>query len=248
MKKTIILLLDQADIDALPTVAEFIRQNPTEYIFVLHNPQLGLDRSQDVSALDEKIDALNREADAAAARRDTLAFGDFVQKINDLRTQRDLALTKGFKEIAADRRQAAYAAMLKPMAGLAREMVAYPLPEPFESGDYVQALHSVARNNYHPKWITWKDRDYSILNPQSVTVRPVVVPKNEKTSVSESAKVATTAAEVETPEDYEYQLRKLRHYAFIGQCRQAGIQYTKGPKDDAIRALIAKRFPQPQAA
>lgn len=247
MKKTIILLLDQADIDALPTVAEFIRQNPTEYIFVLHNPQLGLDRSQDVSALDEKIEALNREADAAAARRDTLAFGDFVQKINDLRTQRDLALTKGFKEIAADRRQAAYAAMLKPLAGLAREMVAYPLPEPFESGDYVQALHSVARNNYHPKWITWKDRDYSILNPQSVTVPKVSVvnkPVEAVPKVDKPARSVTPAS----AEEYRKQLNGLRHFDFLAQCKRDGVECLKGQKASAMEALIAKRFPQPQAA
>lgn len=149
MKQCILLVFTQADVDALPSCATVLRQQRFDSVWVLINPSVFVDTKQQETARLKDIADLEAAITQCATRRDWAGCSGYQAQLDAKKLEVVTAVKDAWKSLGAEARKAAedrIIGLLGTPCGTNQRF--QPLPDHYETGKFIDALHAV-RQNWH---------------------------------------------------------------------------------------------------
>lgn len=112
--KYVLLVLTQADLDAMPKAVAWFTEKRAEALWIIHSPHLGLDTKPILDAAEQRISKLEDDQLAAIRVEDFARAQELKNAIAAERMERDRSLLNAFRSIEPTIRQKSYDRMFKP--------------------------------------------------------------------------------------------------------------------------------------
>lgn len=114
LMKYVLLVLTQADLDAMPKAVAWFSEKRAEALWIIHSPHLGLDTKPILDAAEAEINKLEDLQLEAIKVQDFSRAQELKNSIAAVRMERDRSLLNAFRAIEPTIRQKSYDRMFKP--------------------------------------------------------------------------------------------------------------------------------------
>lgn len=149
MKQMVLFVFTQSDVESLPACASVLRQQRFDSVWVLINPSVFVDTKQQETARLKDIADLEAAISQCAIRRDWAGCSGYQAQLDAKKLEVVTAVKDAWKSLPEAARKAAedrIVGLLGTPCGTNQRF--QPLPDHYETGKFIDALHAV-RQNWH---------------------------------------------------------------------------------------------------
>lgn len=152
MKKIILAVFNQFDLNALPSAVRSLAALGTTHLWLIHDPSIGITEPPEAESIRKEIAGIETAKAQAISREDYVTAGQYKDQAESAKVRLSQSLANGYKNMDKPALESAYAkafeSVTKAAIPSASVIVIEPLPETAQPQDIFQVLHRMTGSNW----------------------------------------------------------------------------------------------------